>query len=100
MKAEQSYRASEGYTPASWNSGPTSGTHLEDSRGGQRHDSYFNPFGATNPGTDAGQLLDVVSTRSTSSVSSQTHFAGASVAGADDQSQGLTGGSNLFPAID
>ncbi len=73
VKAEQTYSPGEGYTPATWNSGPTSGTHLEDDRGGQRHDSYFNPFGPTDAGVDAGQLIEVFSTRSASSVSSQTH---------------------------
>ncbi len=98
VRAEQSYGASEGYTPASWNSGPTSGTHLEDDRGGQRHDSYLNPFGASNPGTDAGQLISVVSTRSTSSVSAVTHSQEPASLGLMINHQGLTGGSNLFPA--
>lgn len=98
VKAEQSYSSKEGYTPASWNSGPTSGTHVEDDRGGQRHDSYFNPFGWTNPGTDPGQLIDVVSTRSATSVSSQTHSQEPASLGLMITHKGLTGGSNQFPA--
>ncbi len=98
VRAEQSYGSNEGYTPFTWNSGPTSGTHLEDSRGGQRHDSYFNPFGVTNPGSDAGQVIDVVSTRTASSVSSQTHSQDPVSLGLMINHKGLTGGSNLFPA--
>ena len=97
VKAEQSYSSGEGYTPATWNSGATSGTHVEDERGGQRHDSYFNPYGLTNPGTDTGQLLDVVTTRSASSVSSQTHAQEPASIGLMVNHKGLTGGSNLFP---
>ncbi len=98
VNAEQNYSSREGYTPASWNSGPTSGTHLEDDRGGQRHDSYLNPFGWTNAGSNVGQLIDVVSTRSASSVSSQTHSQEPSSIGLMINHLGLTGGSNLFPA--
>ncbi len=98
VKAEQSYSVGEGYTPATWNSGPTSGTHVEDDRGGQRHDSYLNPFGATVPGSDAGQLIDVVSTRSAASVSSQTHSEEPTSLGMMIHHTGLTGGSNLYPA--
>ena len=98
VKAEQGYSLSEGYTPATWNSGPTSGTHVEDERGGQRHDSYLNPFGATVAGSDAGQFIDVFSTRSASSVSSQTHSEEPSSLGMMIRHTGMTGGSNLYPA--
>ncbi len=98
VKAEQSYSATEGYSPASWNSGPTSGTHIEDKRGGQRHDSYFNPFSLLNSGADAGQVISVVSTRSASSVSAVTHSQEPSSLGLLIDHAGMTGGSNIFPA--
>ncbi len=98
VKAEQSYNATEGYSPALWNSGPTSGTHIEDERGGQRHDSYFNPFGLLNSGADAGQVISVVSTRSASSVSAVTHSQEPSSLGLLIDHAGMTGGSNIFPA--
>jgi lysophospholipase L1-like esterase len=93
---DRTYTPVEGYSPAGWNSG-VGGTHLEDDRNGQRRDSYMNPTSSTGNGEDAGQVVDVTSTRNTAA-----EFAAG---GSDEPSsfgllikhQGLTGGSNLFP---
>lgn len=98
VKADRSYSSTEEYTPPTWNYGLTSGTHLEDSRGGERHDSYFNPVSFTSPGGDAGEVIDVVSTRSTVEVSQRTHAGGIASLGLVLNHKGLTGGSNLYPA--
>jgi len=98
VKADRSYSLTEGYTPSTWNYGLTGGTHLEDNRGGERHDSYFNPVSFLNPGNDAGEVIDVVSTRSTAEVSQRTHAGGIASQGLVLNHKGLTGGSNLYPS--
>ena len=98
VKAEQSYGSTEGYTPASWNFGLTSGTHVADERGGQRHDSYLNPVNLLSSGNDSAQIIDAVSTRSTSEVSLRTHAEEIASLGLVVNQSVLTGGSNLFPA--
>jgi lysophospholipase L1-like esterase len=96
VKVEHSYPGGENYTSTTWNSG-AGGTHVEDDRNGQRRDTFLNPTSPLSDGNDAGQVVDVTSTRS-----SQAEVAGG---GSSDPSsfgllirhQGLTGGSNLFP---
>ncbi len=56
--------AAENYQATTWNSG-SGGTHVEDDRNGQRRDSYLNPTSPLRNGEDAGQVIDVTSTRST-----------------------------------
>ena len=97
VKTEQSYNSGEGYSPSSWHYGLTQGTHMEDDRGGERHASYFNPVNFLNAGNDAGEEIDVVSTRKTSDVSQRTHAGGIASLGLVLNHVGLTGGSNLFP---
>ncbi len=94
---DRSYTAAEGYTPAAWNSG-SGGTHLEDQRNGERRDSYLNPTSAVNDGNDAGQVVDVTSTRSTAAEVAAGGSSEPSSFGVLIKHQGLTGGSNLFPA--
>jgi len=97
VKVERSYSAPEIYRASTWNSG-VGGTHVEDSRNGQRRDVYMNPTAAQGNGEDAGQVIEVTSTRSTAA-----EFAAG---GSDEPSsfglvithEGLTGGSNLLPA--
>jgi trimeric autotransporter adhesin len=97
VTVEHGYSASESYSATSWNSG-TGGTHVEDHRNGQQRDSYFNPTSALQAGQDAGQVIDVMSTRSAAA-----EF--ASGAGSQDPTsgglflthEGVTGGNNLFP---
>ncbi len=95
VKAEQGYTSTENYTPSTWNSAASGGTHVEDERGGQRHDSYFNPYGWTTPGTDSGQVLDVISTRSAASESTVTQEPAS--LGLLINHKGLAGGSNQLP---
>ena len=98
VKVEPTYSSNENYTPSTWNSGSANGTHVEDDREGQRRDSYLNPVSNETVDEDAGQVIDVTSTRNTAS-----HFAAS---GGNDPSsfglvvkqEGLTGGSNDFPA--
>ncbi len=98
INVEPSYLSNEGYTPSTWNSSATSGTHVEDRRDGARRDTYFNPIGIPGGGLDAGQLLDVESTRSAASVYQRSHTGSPSYFGMLITHEGLTGGSNLFPA--
>jgi hypothetical protein len=95
VKVERSY-GFEDYGATAWNSG-AGGTHVEDDRNGQRRDTYLNPTDPAGSGQDAGQVIDVTSTRST-----QAEFAAGGSASPSSFSlvirhQGLTGGSNLFP---
>ncbi|HEV2708924.1 MAG TPA: SGNH/GDSL hydrolase family protein [Edaphobacter sp.] len=98
IDVEPSYLFSEGYTPSTWNSSTTSGTHVEDRREGARRDSYFNPIAIPGGGLDAGQVLDVESTRSTSDIFQRSHNGSPSYFGMLITHEGLTGGSNLYPA--
>jgi hypothetical protein len=97
VTVDRSYASSEGYASATWNSG-SGGTHLEDDRNGQRRDQYLNPTSVAAPGQDAGQTIDVVSTRSTAA-----EFA-SGASSEEPASEGLAishealgGGNNLFP---
>lgn len=98
IKAEQSYNSNESYLTQSWNSSNSGGTHLEDARNGERRDSYLNPTNVVTSGNDAGQVVDVVSTRSAASVFQRTGSQNPSSVGVSLTHEGLTGGSNLFPA--
>jgi trimeric autotransporter adhesin len=98
VKVERSYSSTENYNAATWNSG-AGGTHVEDDRYGQRYDSYLNPGSVIGSGQDAGQVVDVTSTRST-----QAEFASGETGSTPSafalvvKQQALTGGNNLFPA--
>ena len=98
VKAEQSYGSMEGYVPSTWSFGLTQGTHLEDSRGGQRHASYLNPVSLLSPGSDAAEVLDVFATRTTSDVFARTGANQIAATGLVLNHSALGGGSNLFPA--
>ncbi len=98
VKVDRGYASGEGYYAGSWNSG-IGGTHLEDERGGGRRDSFLNPTSPVVKGQDAGEAVDVVSTRDAAA-----EF--ASELGTEEPAsvalfvthEGLTGGNNLFPA--
>jgi trimeric autotransporter adhesin len=100
VKVDRSYTTFESYLSTAWNSGTgvIGGTHVEDDRNGQRRDTYMNPTSSLQNGEDAGQVVDVSSTRSSA--------AEVAAGGSSDPAsyallikhQGLTGGSNLFPA--
>jgi hypothetical protein len=96
VKVERSYTSSENYFAPAWNSG-SGGTHIEDDRNGQRRDTYLNP---TSPvgGQDAGQVIDVRSTRNTAAEVAAGGSGDPNSFGLVITHQGLTGGSNLFPA--
>ena len=98
IKAEQTYNSAEIYTPEQWNSSDHTGTHVGDSRGAEQHDSYFNPVNFLQSGHDAGQVIDVASTRSAQAVLQQTHTGLPYSMGLEINHRGLTGGSNLYPA--
>jgi lysophospholipase L1-like esterase len=96
VKVERSYSSPESYYSPAWNSG-SGGTHIEDDRNGQRRDTYLNP---TSPvgGQDAGQVIDVRSTRNTAAEVAAGGSGDPNSFGLLITHQGLTGGSNLFPA--
>ncbi|WP_348269849.1 SGNH/GDSL hydrolase family protein [Edaphobacter paludis] len=98
INIEPSYASTENYTPSTWNSSIGGGTHIGDQRNGARRDSYFNPVNMLGPGLDAGQVLDVQSTRSAASVFQNERAEEPSSFGLMISHEGLTGGSNLFPA--
>jgi hypothetical protein len=98
VKADSSYNSGEIYQTQAWNSSNSGGTHVEDSRGGARHDSYLNPTNVLSTGNDAGQVVDVVSTRSAASEYQRTGAGDLFSMGLSITHEGLTGGSNLFPA--
>ncbi len=93
--ADPSYQSAEVYTEQEFNSG----THVNDTRNGETRDTYFNPVDVAEPGNNAGQVIDVVSTQNTATAFQQT--GGAQEIGSFGLTlthEGLTGGSNLFPA--
>jgi len=98
INVEPSYLSNEGYTPSTWNSSATGGTHVEDRRDGARRDTYFNPVGIPGGGLDAGQILDVESTRSAASIHQRSNAEEPSYYAMLITHEGLTGGSNLYPA--
>ena len=97
VKVERSYGSPENYFASGWNSG-SGGTHIEDSRNGQRRDTYLNPTSSLRNGEDAGQVIDVTSTRSSAAEFAAGGSAEPSSFGLFIKQEGLTGGSNLFPA--
>jgi hypothetical protein len=98
IKADAGYPFGEIYTPQNWNSGPLSGTRVEDMRGGTRRANYFNPVDPVSTGNDAGETIDVASTRSTASTFQRTGIEDIASFGMVIHHEGLAGGSNLFPA--
>src|SRR5262249_45402241 len=97
VKAEQTYISggvpAERYTPSQWNNQ----THVEDNRGGQRRDSFLNPESVQSPGTEAGQVIDVTSTRGGAAVHQLSGSETPSSVGLQISHQALAGGSNQFP---
>jgi trimeric autotransporter adhesin len=96
VKVDRSYASAESYKPATWNSG-ADGTHVEDDRNGQRHDSYLNPTSATTNGDDVGQIVDVTSTRNSAAEFAAGGSQEPNSVGLRVQLEGVTGGNNLFP---
>jgi len=97
LNVERSYASPENYFASAWNSG-SGGTHVEDRRNGQRRDTYLNPASLLRNGEDAGQVIDVTSTRNTAAEVAAGGSATPSSFGLLIKHDGLTGGSNLFPA--
>jgi len=93
LKAEQNYVSTELYTPSQWKDG----THVEDKRGGQRRDTYLNPESVLGPGSEAGQVINVTSTRDTAAIHQLTRTQSPSSIGLEIDHQALAGGSNYFP---
>ena len=73
-------------------------THVIDQRFGGQHDTYFNPHNADSPEFQVGQQIDVQSTESTQQINQQTGGQIVSSNGLAINHEGLTGGSNLYPA--
>ncbi len=93
IKADTSYALSEVLRPFLWNSQ----THVEDTRRGGRWDSYLNPENYQAPGLESGQAIDVVSTRSGAAVHQLSGTNNPASIGLALSTEGLTGGSNLYP---
>ncbi len=96
VEVDPSYASAEGYGSQQMNSSPSSGTYVEDTRGGARIDSHMNPVSSS--GVDAGESFNVVSTQNTASIFAQGGAQGIGSFGLVINHSGLTGGSNLFPA--
>ncbi len=97
VKVDRSYGANESYHPAAWNSG-SGGTHVQDNRNGQQRDNYLNPTSSLHNGEDAGQVVDVTSTRSSAAEFAAGGSGDPSSYGLLIKHEALTGGNNLFPA--
>ena len=93
VKAEQSYASGELYTSTQWNDQ----THVEDTRGGQRRDTYMNPASVVAPGVEAGQVIDVTSTHIDAMLQPQVVNGNPSSIGLQINHTVLAGGSNQFP---
>jgi trimeric autotransporter adhesin len=97
VKVERNYPSDEGYIASTWNSG-SGGTHLQDNRNGQQLDIYMNPASPRGNGIDAGQVIDVTSTRNTAAEVAEEITADPSSYALVIRHEAFTGGSNLFPA--
>jgi hypothetical protein len=95
IKVEHSYPGTDTYPALNSGSG---GTHIEDSRNGQRRDTFFNPTSLLGDGLDAGQVIHVSSTRNTAADFASGGSADPNSVGLSIKHEGITGGSNLFPA--
>ena len=93
LKAEENYASTELYTPSQW----SDGTHIEDMRGGQRRDTFLNPENMLAPGAEAGQVINVTSTRDTAVMHTLTRTQAPSSIGLEIDHNALAGGSNHFP---
>lgn len=93
VKAEQNYASTELYTSTQWNDQ----THVEDTRGGQRRDTYMNPASVVTPGLEAGQVVDVTSTHIDAMLQSQVVNEDPGSVGLMINHRALAGGSNQFP---
>jgi lysophospholipase L1-like esterase len=93
IKAEQNYSSDEVINPSQW----SDETHLEDNRHGARRDSYLNPESTQFPGTEAGQVINVTSTRGGATVHQLTGNNIPSSLGLVVNHSALTGGQNQFP---
>ena len=93
VKADTSYTATETLHPLLWNSQ----THVEDTRQGGRWDSYLNPENQQTPGTESGQAIDTVSTRSGAALHQLTGTQQPASIALALSNEAPTGGSNLFP---
>ena len=98
MTVEQEYNSGETVDASQLSSSPMNGTHVEDLRGGGRHETFVNPMNRMEAGHDTGVTLDVVSTRSAQSVNQVTTSQSPSSIGLEVTHEGMTGGSNQFPA--
>ena len=98
VTVEQGYTAGERTAAAAlWPSTATNGTHVEDLRGGGRRDVFLNPVNVVDAGFDAGQVIDVTSTKAAPVVLATTGSGQPSSAVLELNHHGLAGGTNLFP---
>ncbi len=93
IKADSTYATTEALHPTQWNSQ----THVEDTRKGGRWDSYLNPANVQTPGTESGQAIDVVSTRSGAALHQLSGSNQPASIGIAISNEAPVGGSNLFP---
>ena len=93
VKADTSYATTEALNPTQWNSQ----THVEDTRRGGRRDTYLNPESVETPGTESGQAIDVVSTRSGAALHQLSGSNQPASIGLAISNEAPVGGSNLFP---
>lgn len=97
INVEPGYNSPESYNAPTWNSDTNGGTHVEDLRGGSRRATFFNPVSPLGSGLDAGEIIDVTATRNSVDLhrrnAEEPNYYGMFI-----KHQGLTGGSNLFPA--
>ena len=93
VKADSSYATTEALNPTQWNSQ----THVEDTRKGGRRDTYLNPESIETPGTESGQAIDVVSTRSGAALHQLSGSNQPASIGLAISNEAPVGGSNLFP---
>ncbi len=98
INVDPSYPFTEGYAPSTWASSTNGGTHVEDRRDGEERDSYFNPVNLLGNGLDAGEVMEVDSTRSATDVFQRSNAQEPASYGMIITHKGLTGGSNLYPA--
>ena len=97
LTVEQGYTPAETTVPALWPTTATNGTHVKDLRGGTQRDMFLNPVNTPGAGFDAGQVIDVTSTKSASTVLQAEHSSQPGSSTLALYQQGLAGGSNLYP---
>jgi len=95
LQVEKTYASTEAVAAAALNNT----THVMDERGGSHAETVLNPLNGLTPGFNTAASIHVVSTQRTQDVHIATGAANVFSTGLSIASDGLAGGSNVFPQL-